>query len=51
MLMFRPIWERNDFEADAHKQLEALRLAKELGADYVELDLKVLYSLSLILFM
>ncbi|XP_006338901.1 bifunctional 3-dehydroquinate dehydratase/shikimate dehydrogenase, chloroplastic-like [Solanum tuberosum] len=41
LIVYRPIWEGNDFEGDAHKQLEVLGLAKELGADYVELDLKI----------
>ncbi|KAK4337764.1 hypothetical protein RND71_042251 [Anisodus tanguticus] len=41
LILYRPIWEGNQFEDDAHKQLEVLRWAKELGADYVELDLKI----------
>ncbi|MCD7450340.1 hypothetical protein HAX54_005428 [Datura stramonium] len=41
LILYRPIWEGNQFEDDAHKQLEVLRWANELGADYVELDLKM----------
>ncbi|XP_059289085.1 bifunctional 3-dehydroquinate dehydratase/shikimate dehydrogenase, chloroplastic-like isoform X1 [Lycium ferocissimum] len=42
LIIYRPIWEGNLFEDDdAHKQLEVFRWAKELGADYVELDLKI----------
>lgn len=41
LILYRPVWEGNQFEDDAHKQLEVLRCAKELGADYVEVDLKI----------
>ncbi|OIT28748.1 PREDICTED: bifunctional 3-dehydroquinate dehydratase/shikimate dehydrogenase, chloroplastic-like [Nicotiana attenuata] len=44
LIVYRPIWEGNEFEEDddhIHKQLEVLRWAKELGADYIELDLKI----------
>ncbi|CAN4110220.1 unnamed protein product [Withania somnifera] len=41
IILYRPIWEGNQFEDDTRKQLEVVRWAKELGADYVELDFKV----------
>ncbi|KAA8536928.1 hypothetical protein F0562_029406 [Nyssa sinensis] len=41
LIVYRPKWEGGHYEGDEHMQLEALNLAKELGADYIELELKV----------
>ncbi|RRT45252.1 hypothetical protein B296_00055250 [Ensete ventricosum] len=37
----RPKWEGGEYEGDDEQRLEALRLAMELGADYVDVELKV----------
>ncbi|KAJ6737510.1 SHIKIMATE DEHYDROGENASE [Salix viminalis] len=37
----RPKWEGGQYEGDEHKRLEALRLAHDLGADYIDFELKV----------
>ncbi|KAJ6775301.1 SHIKIMATE DEHYDROGENASE [Salix purpurea] len=34
-------WEGGQYEGDEHKRLEALRLAHDLGADYIDFELKV----------
>nr|GLL37254.1 bifunctional 3-dehydroquinate dehydratase/shikimate dehydrogenase, chloroplastic-like [Ipomoea trifida] len=44
LLSFRPIWEGYNLEGDDDKQLETLRLATELGADYVDFELKIAYD-------
>ncbi|KAJ6397635.1 hypothetical protein OIU77_018615 [Salix suchowensis] len=36
-----PKWEGGQYEGDEHKRLEALRLAHDLGADYIDFELKV----------
>lgn len=37
----RPKWAGGLYEGDEHKRLEALHLAEDLGADYVDFELKV----------
>lgn len=37
----RPKWEGGEYEGDDKQRLEALLLAMELGADYVDVELKV----------
>lgn len=39
----RPKWAGGLYEGDEHKRLEALHLAEDLGADYVDFELKVVY--------
>ncbi|CAK7340836.1 unnamed protein product [Dovyalis caffra] len=41
IIVCRPKWEGGQYEGDEHTRLEALRLAHELGADYVDFELKV----------
>ncbi|CAH9087140.1 unnamed protein product [Cuscuta europaea] len=45
LIVYRPIWEGDNIECDDDdKQLETLCLARELGADYVDFDLKMAYD-------
>ncbi|XP_058002784.1 bifunctional 3-dehydroquinate dehydratase/shikimate dehydrogenase, chloroplastic [Hevea brasiliensis] len=41
VIVYRPKWEGGLYEGDEHRRLEALRLAHELGADYIDFELKV----------
>jgi 3-dehydroquinate dehydratase len=42
----RPTWEGGKYDGDENQRLDALRLAMELGADYIDIELKVcLFSL------
>ncbi|XP_057514111.1 bifunctional 3-dehydroquinate dehydratase/shikimate dehydrogenase, chloroplastic-like isoform X3 [Actinidia eriantha] len=41
LIVYRPKWEGGQYEGDENMRLDTLRLAKELGADYVDLELKV----------
>ncbi|URE16513.1 Bifunctional 3-dehydroquinate dehydratase shikimate [Musa troglodytarum] len=41
LVTYRPKWEGGEYEGDDKRRLEALRLAMELGADYVDVELKV----------
>lgn len=41
LVTFRPIWEGGQYEGDEAKRQEALRLAMELGADYIDVELQV----------
>lgn len=38
----RPKWEGGQYDGDEKQRLEALRLAMELGADYVDVEFQVL---------
>ena len=40
-LPYRPKWEGGQYEGDEKKRQEALILAMELGADYIDVELKV----------
>lgn len=40
VIVFRPVWAGHKHSEDEEYRLEILRLARELGADYVEFDLK-----------
>jgi 3-dehydroquinate dehydratase/shikimate dehydrogenase len=40
---FRPVWEGGQYEGDETKRQDALRLAMEFGADYIDIELEVLY--------
>ncbi|KAL6989590.1 hypothetical protein U1Q18_015342 [Sarracenia purpurea var. burkii] len=43
--MQKPKWEGGQYEGDENERLDTLRLARELGADYVDLELKVVSDL------
>ncbi|XP_052191934.1 bifunctional 3-dehydroquinate dehydratase/shikimate dehydrogenase, chloroplastic-like [Diospyros lotus] len=40
----RPIWEGGQYEGDEKSRQDALRLAMELGADYIDVELKVAHE-------
>ncbi|XVF42545.1 hypothetical protein PTKIN_Ptkin01aG0372000 [Pterospermum kingtungense] len=44
LFTFRPRWEGGQYDGDESKRQEALRLALELGADYVDIELKVAHD-------
>ncbi|XP_010674966.2 bifunctional 3-dehydroquinate dehydratase/shikimate dehydrogenase, chloroplastic [Beta vulgaris subsp. vulgaris] len=41
LVTFRPTWEGGQYDGDESKRRSALRKAMELGADYVDVELKV----------
>ncbi|KAG4111425.1 hypothetical protein ERO13_D13G103600v2 [Gossypium hirsutum] len=41
IILYRPKWDGGLYEGDEHSRLQALRLAAELGADYIDFELKV----------
>uniref|UniRef100_A0A1D1ZK98 Bifunctional 3-dehydroquinate dehydratase/shikimate dehydrogenase, chloroplastic n=1 Tax=Anthurium amnicola TaxID=1678845 RepID=A0A1D1ZK98_9ARAE len=41
LVTYRPKWEGGEYEGDEVKRLDVLRLAMEMGADYVDVELKV----------
>ncbi|KAK4266477.1 hypothetical protein QN277_027390 [Acacia crassicarpa] len=41
---YRPNWEGGKYDGDENKRLDALRLAIELGADYIDVELKVAHQ-------
>ncbi|ONK61549.1 uncharacterized protein A4U43_C08F31120 [Asparagus officinalis] len=41
LVTYRPKWEGGQYEGDDRKRFEALHLAMELGAEYVDVELKV----------
>ena len=44
MLFSRPTWEGGQYDGDEQSRLAALRLAMELGADHIDVELKVLLN-------
>lgn len=40
-VLSRPKWEGGQYEGDENKRLDVLRLAMELGADYIDVELQV----------
>lgn len=40
----RPIWEGGQYAGDEKSRFEALQLAMELGADHIDIELKVPFS-------
>lgn len=42
----RPIWEGGEYSGDENSRFEALQLAMELGADHIDIELKVPFHLS-----
>ncbi|CAH8361575.1 unnamed protein product [Eruca vesicaria subsp. sativa] len=41
LFTYRPKWEGGQYEGDENERLDVLRLAMELGADYVDVELQV----------
>jgi 3-dehydroquinate dehydratase/shikimate dehydrogenase len=41
MWFHRPKWEGGEYEGEDEPRFEALQLAMELGAEYVDIELKV----------
>lgn len=45
-LFCRPTWEGGQYDGDEQSRLAALRLAMELGADHIDVELKVNFFLA-----
>ena len=43
MYFSRPNWEGGLYDGDENSRLDALRLAMELGADYIDVELQVAF--------
>ncbi|KAL0699390.1 hypothetical protein Bca4012_055512 [Brassica carinata] len=41
LFTYRPKWEGGQYEGDENERLDVLRLAMELGADYIDVELQV----------
>ncbi|XVE65687.1 hypothetical protein DITRI_Ditri08aG0019600 [Diplodiscus trichospermus] len=41
LFTYRPVWEGGQYDGDEKERLDVLRLAMELGADYIDVELKV----------
>lgn len=41
LFTYRPKWEGGQYDGDESKRVETLRLAMELGADYIDIELQV----------
>ncbi|XP_038700634.1 bifunctional 3-dehydroquinate dehydratase/shikimate dehydrogenase, chloroplastic isoform X2 [Tripterygium wilfordii] len=46
LFTYRPKWEGGQYDGDENERLDALRLAMELGADYVDVELQVARTFS-----
>ncbi|XP_068658360.1 bifunctional 3-dehydroquinate dehydratase/shikimate dehydrogenase, chloroplastic isoform X1 [Aristolochia californica] len=44
LVTYRPKWEGGQYEGDDSKRFDVLRLAIELGADYIDIELKVAHE-------
>ncbi|XP_038717846.1 bifunctional 3-dehydroquinate dehydratase/shikimate dehydrogenase, chloroplastic-like isoform X2 [Tripterygium wilfordii] len=44
LIVYRPKWEGGRYEGDENTRLQALHLANEMGADYIDFELKVAYD-------
>ncbi|KAG6756993.1 hypothetical protein POTOM_037293 [Populus tomentosa] len=44
LFTYRPMWEGGQYSGDEKPRLDALRLAMELGADYIDVELKVAHE-------
>ncbi|XP_062145224.1 bifunctional 3-dehydroquinate dehydratase/shikimate dehydrogenase, chloroplastic-like [Alnus glutinosa] len=44
LITYRPKWEGGEYDGDENKRQTALRLAMELGADYIDVELKVAHD-------
>ncbi|MED6221692.1 hypothetical protein PIB30_057224 [Stylosanthes scabra] len=45
LITYRAIWEGGEYDGDESKRVDALRLAIELGSDFVDVELKVAHEL------
>jgi 3-dehydroquinate dehydratase/shikimate dehydrogenase len=43
-ICFRPKWEGGQYDGDENKRQKALQIAMELGADFIDIELKVSLS-------
>ncbi|KDO74995.1 hypothetical protein CISIN_1g0071512mg, partial [Citrus sinensis] len=41
LFTYRPIWEGGQYDGDENERVDVLRLAMELGADYIDVELQV----------
>ncbi|KAK6122966.1 hypothetical protein DH2020_043293 [Rehmannia glutinosa] len=41
LFTYRPVWEGGQYDGDENSRFDALRLAMELGADHIDIELKV----------
>ncbi|KAL8508076.1 hypothetical protein ACS0TY_018578 [Phlomoides rotata] len=44
LFTYRPIWEGGEYNGDENRRFHALRLAMELGADHIDIELKVAHE-------
>uniref|UniRef100_A0A2N9IW41 shikimate dehydrogenase (NADP(+)) n=1 Tax=Fagus sylvatica TaxID=28930 RepID=A0A2N9IW41_FAGSY len=44
LVTYRPVWEGGQYEGDENKRQDALRLAMELGANYIDVELEVAHD-------
>ncbi|KAB2597271.1 bifunctional 3-dehydroquinate dehydratase/shikimate dehydrogenase [Pyrus ussuriensis x Pyrus communis] len=44
LITYRPKWEGGQYDGDEKYRLDALRLAMELGADYIDVELQVAHA-------
>ncbi|KAJ7955028.1 Bifunctional 3-dehydroquinate dehydratase/shikimate dehydrogenase, chloroplastic [Quillaja saponaria] len=44
LITYRPKWEGGQYDGDENKRLDVLRLAMELGADYIDVELQVAHQ-------
>ncbi|GAV64203.1 DHquinase_I domain-containing protein/Shikimate_DH domain-containing protein/Shikimate_dh_N domain-containing protein [Cephalotus follicularis] len=44
LVTYRPIWEGGQYEGDENKRQDALRVAMELGASYIDIELEVAHD-------
>ncbi|KDP23584.1 hypothetical protein JCGZ_23417 [Jatropha curcas] len=44
LVTYRPVWEGGQYEGDETKRQDALRLAMQLGANYVDVELEVAHD-------
>ncbi|CAI8618146.1 unnamed protein product [Vicia faba] len=44
LFTYRPTWEGGKYDGDENQRLDALRLAMQLGADYIDIELKVAHE-------
>ncbi|XP_057960560.1 bifunctional 3-dehydroquinate dehydratase/shikimate dehydrogenase, chloroplastic-like [Malania oleifera] len=44
LITYRPVWEGGQYEGDETKRQDALRLAMQLGANYIDVELEVAHE-------
>ncbi|KAL0289898.1 UNVERIFIED_CONTAM: Bifunctional 3-dehydroquinate dehydratase/shikimate dehydrogenase, chloroplastic [Sesamum calycinum] len=44
LFTYRPIWEGGQYDGDENSRFDALRLAMELGADHIDIELKAAHE-------